>query len=162
MKQLLIVRHAKTKPAEEGQDDFERELNERGRRDAPAMAQRLLDKGVQIDVFVSSNAVRARSTAAFFAEAYGATDKLELVPKLYHAGPAAFYNAITQIDDSATTAAVFAHNPGITAFANELTTTHLDNMPTCAVFAVKIHTDRWSDFKNAKKEFWFFDYPKAG
>jgi hypothetical protein len=29
------------------------------------------------------------------------------------------------------------------------------------VFAVKADCDSWADFKKAKKEFWFFDYPKS-
>ncbi len=59
-----------------------------------------------------------------------------------------------------TSVALFSHNPGITAFVNDLTNTHIDDMPTCAVFAVHIKTNSWKDFKNAEKNFWFFDYPK--
>jgi len=36
----------------------------------------------------------------------------------------------------------------------------IDNMPTSSVFAVKADIKAWSEFKVAKKEFWFFDYPK--
>ena len=45
---------------------------------------------------------------------------------------------------------------------NLLTTTSIDNIPTCGVFAIKAECDKWKDFSAAKKEFWFFDYPKAG
>jgi phosphohistidine phosphatase len=57
---------------------------------------------------------------------------------------------------------LFSHNPGITDFANSLTSARIDNLPTCGIFAVKIDTERWDNFKEAKKEFWFADYPKAG
>jgi hypothetical protein len=50
---------------------------------------------------------------------------------------------------------------GITHFANTLTDKKTDNIPTCGVFAVKIKSKHWKDFGDAKKEFWFFDYPKA-
>jgi phosphohistidine phosphatase len=30
------------------------------------------------------------------------------------------------------------------------------------VFALKVDIKKWKDFRDAKKEFWFFDYPKAG
>jgi hypothetical protein len=33
-------------------------------------------------------------------------------------------------------------------------------MPTCSVFAVKVNTDKWKEFRTAKKEFLFFDDPK--
>jgi hypothetical protein len=34
-------------------------------------------------------------------------------------------------------------------------------MPTCGVFAITIHSSKWSKFKEAKKELLFFDYPKS-
>jgi len=37
----------------------------------------------------------------------------------------------------------------------------VDNMPTCSIFAVRIAINDWAEFKNAPKEFWFFDYPKS-
>ena len=67
---------------------------------------------------------------------------------------------IKKINPLMNTVAVFAHNPGITDFVNSLKIVHLDNMPTCGVFAVKLHTTEWSEFITCKKDFWFFDYPK--
>ncbi len=162
MKQLLIIRHAKSSWAIAGQDDFDRPLNDRGTKDAPIMAQRLIDKGVPIDAFISSPAKRALTTANFFADTYHAkAGSLQTIQKLYHAHPAIFYEVIAVIDDTVETAAIFSHNPGITAFVNELTKTKIDNMPTCGVFAIKAETDHWKDFWPAKKSFWFFDYPKS-
>jgi phosphohistidine phosphatase len=162
MKQLLIVRHAKSSWALAGQDDFDRPLNDRGLRDAPVMAQRLIDKKITIGAYIASPAKRALTTANLFAETFGAAKgSLKTIQKLYHAAPAVFYEIISGIDDSVETAAVFSHNPGITAFVNELTNTRIDDMPTCAVFAVQIDIDHWKDFRDAKKTFLFFDYPKA-
>lgn len=161
MKQLLIIRHAKSSWAVAGQDDFDRPLNDRGMRDAPVMAQRLLDRGIDIDAFIASPAKRALTTANLFVEKFNAKGKLKTVQKLYHAQPPVFYATIADIPGDIETAAVFSHNPGITAFANELTSTRIDDMPTCAVFAVQADIDHWKDFADAKKTFWFFDYPKA-
>ena len=70
MKTLILVRHAKSDWGNPGLDDFDRPLNERGKKDAPVMAQRLRDKKVKIDAFIASPAKRAAKTAKFFAEAY--------------------------------------------------------------------------------------------
>lgn len=163
MKTLLLVRHAKSSWDSPVTNDFDRPLNERGKRDAPLMAQRLLDKKVKIDVFVSSPAKRAKKTACVFAKEYK-RDKDEIIYKedLYGALLDAFYDVISKIDDKYNSAAVFSHNPGITDFANSLTTTKIDNMPTCSIFAVKLKGKRWADLKEAEKEFLFVDYPKAG
>jgi phosphohistidine phosphatase len=36
----------------------------------------------------------------------------------------------------------------------------VDDMPTCAIFALQAETDSWKDFAEAEKIFLFFDYPK--
>ena len=69
MKALLLIRHAKSS-WDLDVDDFDRELNPRGKKDAPEMAKRLIKKEIDIEFFVSSPAKRAITTAAFFAEVY--------------------------------------------------------------------------------------------
>lgn len=162
MKQIILVRHAKSDWNSDALSDFDRPLNERGKRDAPVMAHRLLDKKIKIDAFVASPARRAKKTASIFAQEYKVDkDKIIFKEELYAAPEETFYNVVTGMDDKFDTIAIFSHNPGITEFANELTDVRIDNIPTCGVFAVRIKTKRWSDFKNAEKEFWFADYPKA-
>jgi phosphohistidine phosphatase len=162
MKQLFIIRHAKSSWDIGVLNDFDRGLNQRGHTDAPAMAKRLIDKNIAIDLFVSSTAKRALTTATYFAEAYHKVEKDILkVDDLYHAMPAIFYKTIADLNNQFSNVALFSHNPGITEFVNELTKTQIDDMPTCSVFAVNVHTNSWADFKSAKKEFLFFDYPKA-
>ena len=163
MKTLILVRHAKSDWGNPGLDDFDRPLNERGKKDAPVMAQRLLDKKIKIDAFIASPAKRAAKTAKIFAETFKQKkDDIIFKEKLYLAEPSAFFSVIADADNDFKTVAVFSHNYGITDFANQLTDARIDNIPTCGVFAIKIHSDTWSDFREAKKEFWFFDYPKAG
>lgn len=162
MKTLLLVRHAKSDWGNPALEDFERPLNERGKRDAPAMAKRLLEKKIKIDAIFSSTAKRAAKTAKSFAEVYELKkSRLFFTDELYMAGNAAFYTAIENAEDKFDTIALFSHNPGLTDFANQLTDARIDNIPTCGVFAIKVNTDTWKEFKSATKEFWFFDYPKS-
>lgn len=162
MKRVIIVRHAKSSWDDATITDFERPLNERGKNDAPMMAKRLADKKVEIDTFISSPAKRAKKTASLFAKEFGqGKDDLVLIDDLYHAGPEQFYAAIEKAPAKAKTIAIFSHNPGITDFVNELTDTRVDDMPTCAVYAVKVDIKDWSEFRKAKREFWFFDFPKS-
>ncbi|MEP7319194.1 MAG: phosphoglycerate mutase family protein [Panacibacter sp.] len=161
MKSLLIIRHAKSSWDNLSQKDFDRPLNERGHHDAPIMARRLLDKKINIDAFISSPAKRAFTTCKYFASAYGVKEnKIILVPDLYEASVMDFYDAVSNVDNSFSSIAVFAHNPGVTAFANMLTNAQIDNMPTCGIFSVKAETNNWQDFARCKKTFRFFDFPK--
>lgn len=162
MKTLLLIRHAKSSWDDAGLSDFERPLNERGKKDAPAMAERLHERGIKIDAFMSSPARRAKKTAEQFAKRYKKDkDDLILKTELYMAGDEAFYDVIGRLDDDFDCVAVFSHNPGITDFANSLTDMRTDNIPTCGIFAVSIEAKKWSRFRDAKKKFLFFDYPKA-
>ncbi len=162
MKTLVVIRHAKSSWEEAGQDDFDRPLNDRGKKDGPDMAKRLKDKDLKIDLFVSSPAKRALRTARYFAEEYKVDKKdILLVDELYHSAvPDTFHKEIEGVNDKHEVIALFSHNPGITDFVNTLSAVHVDNMPTSAVFAVSADTDKWSGFKEAEKAFLFFDYPK--
>ena len=68
MKTLFLVRHAKSSKDDPTLTDKERPLNDRGRRDAPKMGERLAKRDVEPDLIVSSPAVRALATAQIFAE----------------------------------------------------------------------------------------------
>ena len=162
MKSLLLIRHAKSSWADIAQKDFDRPLNERGKKDASAMAKHLhKEKKIVLDAILSSPAKRTLSTAKFFASEFDVSKKhIKEIQELYEASIEDFNMAVLNIDDNYNTVALFAHNPGITAFSNILTNIRVDDMPTCAVFALHINTDSWKDFKTAEKEFWFFDYPK--
>ncbi|PZR25777.1 MAG: phosphohistidine phosphatase [Citrobacter freundii] len=161
-KQLLLIRHAKSSWADFSVKDFDRPLNDRGKRDAPVMAKRLLEKKVIIDAFVASPAKRAKKTAEYFIEAYDRKKStIIFIDELYLATPPVFESVIAGFPDDFDTIAVFSHNNGITDYANTLTDTRIDEMPTCAIFAVKAAVKHWKDFTEAKKDFWFFDYPKS-
>ena len=163
MKQLILVRHAKSDWGDPSLDDFDRPLNGRGKRDAPLMAERLRDKELKLDAIITSPAKRAKKTACIFAEAFKIKkDDVIIRDELYGAAEKVFFDVVTKADNDSKTIAVFSHNPGITDFANLLTETKIDNIPTCGIFAIKADCKKWKDFGEAKKEFWFFDYPKAG
>jgi phosphohistidine phosphatase len=161
MKQLLLIRHAKSSWDDPSQNDFDRPLNKRGNKDAPVMAGRLADKKIKIDAFISSPAERALSTCIYFAKAFDIKKKEIIeVEELYNPRIESFYKVISEVDNSRDTIALFSHNPGITEFVNELTSVHVDDMPTCSIFAVKVDIKNWNEFTEAEKLFWFFDYPK--
>lgn len=159
---LLVVRHAKSSWDIESLNDFERPLNDRGKKDAPMMAKRLIDKNIPIDAFVSSPAKRAKKTAEIFCETYGKpTGIIEYVSMLYQAAAEDLYEVVEHLDDSLNAVAIFSHNPGITEFVNTLTdSAAIDNLPTTGIYAIQFQVQKWADFKKAKKEFLFFDYPK--
>ena len=162
MKTLLLIRHAKSSWEDTGTSDFDRPLNARGVKDADAMALRLYNRLQIIDAFISSPALRAKTTAEKFIAVFG-TQKVQLHTQqgLYLAPVSFFTSFINDADDRLNSIALFAHNSGITDYANTLTTAiRTDNIPTCGIFAVAAEISSWKDFAAASKTFLFYDYPK--
>ncbi len=161
MKTLIIVRHAKSVNAVEGQKDFDRPLAESGKSTAGVMAKRLLDRGVQIDTFISSPARRAYKTCKIIAAVFGVKkDDIICKNSLYHAPSHVFYEVIHALPATENKVAIFGHNPGITDFVNSLCDdAYIDDMPTCAAFAVRANISDWKNFAEAKKDFLYFEKP---
>ncbi|WP_447640305.1 MULTISPECIES: SixA phosphatase family protein [Chitinophagaceae] len=161
MKELILVRHAKSSWEDLTLKDFDRPLNDRGKKDTITMSERLVARGVHPDLMIASPAKRTKATSTAFAKAFKMkVSDIVLVPSLYQAMPAEFYRVIKEIDNQYKCVAMFTHNTGLTDFANELTNVHVDNIPTCGIFAVKVDVNNWKDFAKCNKHFWFFDYPK--
>ena len=162
MRTVVLVRHAKSSWTHPELDDFDRPLNDRGKRDAPEMADRLIKKGIPIDLLVSSPARRARKTAFYFAEAYGKTKAdVQMVPELYHAHAEQIIEVIRGLPDTCSSAVIFGHNPGITEVANSLSHVKIDHFPTCAMYAIRSEVSSWRALPLFDNEFLFFDYPRA-
>ncbi|MFT4204045.1 MAG: histidine phosphatase family protein [Chitinophagaceae bacterium] len=161
MKELILVRHAKSSWENPELKDFDRPLNERGKNDVITMSDRLFGRGVHPDLMITSPAKRTMATAKIFAKTFKMkANAIVQIPELYQAPPSEFYRVVKTIDNQYNCAVLFTHNTGLTDFANELTNVHVDNVPTCGIFAVKIDTDHWKNFSKSPKSFWFFDYPK--
>ncbi|MFT3932484.1 MAG: histidine phosphatase family protein [Chitinophagaceae bacterium] len=162
MKVLLLIRHAKSSWDDVTISDFNRTLNARGVKNADEMAARLTSKIKKIDSFISSPAIRAKTTAEKFAAAYNVSkDDIVFEKGLYHPQEAFFGEVISKTDNAFNTIAIFSHNPAITEYANTLTVMlQTDNIPTCGIFAVKANTDDWQSFSSTTKELLFYDYPK--
>ncbi|MFM7783685.1 MAG: SixA phosphatase family protein, partial [Gammaproteobacteria bacterium] len=98
MKRLILCRHAKSSWANPGQEDIDRPLNERGKRNAPEMARRLRERGEVPALIVSSPARRALATARLMAEELGiARDAIVIEDTLYEASVDAWRRVIAAL-----------------------------------------------------------------
>ena len=163
MKTLYLMRHAKSSWSFDELNDQERPLNDRGRDDAPRMGQALAKRQIVPNLFVSSPAVRALSTAVLVArELKYPHDKIVVEPAIYQADLDALLAVVRALPDSAGTVLLTGHNPTITDVANYLLPTPLSGeMPTAAVLCLHFATDHWAEVAPANAEFYFYDYPKS-
>ncbi|NTV46566.1 MAG: histidine phosphatase family protein [Chlorobiales bacterium] len=161
MKSLYFVRHAKSSWKDPNLTDSERPLNKRGLRDAPFMAKLLADKGVKIDLVLSSPAIRALTTAQHMAEGIGyAQDKIRIEPRLYGESFNMYLNVIKELEAKYSSVMIVAHNPTMTTIINYLTDYGLENLPTCGVFGIELQLESWAKVSQGVGQCRFYEYPK--
>jgi phosphohistidine phosphatase len=147
MKTVFLIRHAKSDWSDASLRDIDRPLNKRGIKDAPFMAKLLKSKGVAPDRLISSPAVRAVSTAVFFAEAFGVDkDDILIEEGIYEAGSSDIIRIIRRLPDEWDTILLFGHNPTFTTVANLFYQNLISNLPTCGIVRIDAEIDSWKDF----------------
>lgn len=109
-RRLVLIRHAKAVEADTA-GDMARPLSERGRGDALALGQWLVEHGIQPDLILCSAAARTRETLS----GMGVYAPTILSEKLYLAMPGEMLSQIQAVEPAVKTLMVIGHNPGIHA-----------------------------------------------
>lgn len=144
MKDLYLIRHAKSDWSNPDWTDFERPLNKRGLDNAPRMGEFLKEQNVLPDIIYSSDANRALSTAQILAEKIGyPINKIIKQHSIYESGVQFYLELITGIDDNMNSAFVVGHNPTQTVLINYLTDAGVSHLPTCGVAHIQVDSDSW-------------------
>lgn len=163
MKHFWLIRHAKSSWAQADQADFDRPLNERGRRNGSAMAAWLGEQTEVADWLVTSAAKRAQQTAAYVGGAFQlGTERIAVEKNLYHASPDLLLDALQSAPADCGTIALVAHNPGLTYLVSDLLAPKpaMANLPTmgCALF--RSQAADWFDVAPHNCELQLFMAPK--
>ena len=160
MKQLFLIRHAKSSWKDSEVADFERKLNPRGKKNAPEMGKRLKKRNFIPDLIISSPAKRAIDTAKRIAKEIGFDIKsIKIEPKLYEASYEGFLSVIHSIDTNFNKVYIIGHNPSITEVVNELGDKSVNNVPTCGVTGISFNAAQWNEIVYRGSTF-FYDFPK--
>jgi phosphohistidine phosphatase len=160
MKNLYLIRHAKSDWSDESKSDFERGLNKRGKKAIFIMANALKEKKVMPDLILSSSAKRAKLTAKGFAKEIDYRGKIQYIDALYMAEPETIVKLIKDVNNTVDTLFIVGHNPETTEFSNMITDAYIDNVPTLGIVAFKLPVDHWGEFKLGEGKMQFFIYPK--
>lgn len=168
MKQLLLIRHAKSswkrshlegsdlEPSE--LDDHDRPLNARGERDSFTMARFIAESDEMLDVLYSSSAVRAIS----FAEKIAEFAHINLVPDLsfYTFSGDELIEIICSLPAQVQRVGIVGHNPAITQAVNRLCNEQITNVPTAGVVSIECSINEWQEIVEAPCQLSYFESPK--
>ncbi|MCX7610137.1 MAG: histidine phosphatase family protein [Ignavibacterium sp.] len=160
MKNLFLIRHAKSSWKEPHLPDFERPLNKRGKESLKIMSKFFSEKYPKPDLILSSPAERAKVTAISFAEKLNyKVEKIIFLEELYMADSSDIAKIISQQNEDSTSIALFGHNPGLTDFVNLYSKSVLENIPTCGIVHLRMENN-WKSLKHRSLSMIDFFYPK--
>jgi len=112
MRQLLLLRHAKSSWDDASMPDRDRPLNLRGRRAATAMRQAMRDLGLAPDVVLVSTARRTMETLQAL-EPWDDMPLVEPMDSLYLANPMQLLAALHGVAETVRSVLLIGHNPGM-------------------------------------------------
>ena len=147
MKQILLLRHAKSSWEHGSMDDFKRPLAERGLKDAPKMGGFLKETGNMPDQIISSTAQRAKETTELaLAGMKKDHDIISWNQDLYYGGMGDYLKAIQSLDSNVERVMLVGHNPKIEDTAGALMgsggAANL-RMPTAALVCLSTYVEDW-------------------
>lgn len=144
MKTLYIVRHAKSSWKHDVQD-HQRPLKSRGKNDAKLISKWASEHLKTPQKIISSNAVRASSTAAYFKKSFHISDSDYMESEnMYDFSGHEVMEVIKNLDDALEIVMLFGHNHAFTSIANMLGNKYIDNVPTCGLVIIEFKEEQWS------------------
>lgn len=146
MKQLLLLRHAKSSWANPEIDDFDRPLNKRGKRAASDIGAWIEAEGWKPDEILCSPARRTRETL----ERLRLIDAPTLREEIYEAAPGTLLAALQEAHGDRVM--MVGHNPGIGALAQILAASkpdypRFDDYPTGALAILRFDLESWAEIQ---------------
>lgn len=167
MKILGLLRHAKSDWDDLGKRDFDRGLNDRGRRGGALIGAHIRDHGIKWGALLASPAERVKRTLEV--AHFGVEPHFD--DKLYLASAATIIDCVaSHLGQSETdTALIVGHNPGLHEVMMELVPPHCENelfdtaatkFPTAAFAVIECKIDQWSDLRSGVGTLKYFARPR--
>ncbi len=154
MKNLILMRHAKSAWDDPHQKDIDRPLSARGRKAAPRMGAWLAEEGYRPDVVLCSTARRTRETLELLKPHLPQNVTVEFSGGLYLAPPREMLTEIGKVAATAQAVMLLGHNPGIGSLASLLAGSGGDEkalgamhgkFPTAAIAVLGFNVGKWSE-----------------
>lgn len=157
MKKLLLIRHAKAEK-ETGGKDFDRPLKYPGIQDARFMADHIRESGIVPQLIVTSPAMRTKTTAEIFADAFNLPDPTT-EKSIYEAGQQTLLKVINRLPDQYDLVAIVGHNPGVANILYYLTGESRE-VHTSTTALIEFDLDKWSEISGDTGKLTYYSSPK--
>ncbi|XUU59603.1 SixA phosphatase family protein [Erythrobacter sp. HA6-11] len=165
MKILALLRHAKSDWDDMAKRDFDRGLNDRGRKGAGLIGEHMRDHGIQWDAVLASPAERVKRTLQ-----HAMPDaEITFDARLYLASAETIFETVATQADDAERVLVVGHNPGLQEVLFELVAPSDENelfdeasrkFPTAAFAVLECDIESWDDLKEGCAKIVHFARPR--
>jgi phosphohistidine phosphatase len=165
MKQLFLLRHAKSSWSDPELVDHDRPLAPRGRRALKLIAEHLGREGVTPALVLCSSARRTRETLERIAPALGEGIPVQIERELYAASEQRLLERLRAVEDDVESLMLIGHNPGVEQLALSLAGSGQNlagirrKYPTGALATLEF-SGRWGDLQPGRAELTDFVTPK--
>ena len=162
MKRIIIVRHAKSVPYGYD-DDFHRDLTDRGINDAEKISSRLKETGITPDLVIASPATRTMHTASIFCKNLSYDLKTIRQERDFYDGATtqSFIDVIQKLPEDVQTVFIFGHNPAVYYLVNNFVKYFNADMPTCSTVGIDFSVDGWTEVRTQGGKVTFQYIPKG-
>ena len=143
MKNLLLLRHAKSDWGVYYETDHDRPLSPRGKSAARLIGSYLASVGPLPEVILTSSALRAKTTAEMAKESGSWPSSIVSSRDLYGAEPESILHLLQQQEDSIETLMLVGHNPTWESLAHLLIGGGSLRFPTGALARIKFAATGW-------------------
>jgi phosphohistidine phosphatase len=150
MKTLTLLRHAKSTWNDPVARDFDRPLNDRGRRAARTVGREMGSQQLIYDRVLASPALRVAETLEEIEGGYGKALAPIFEQRLYLAPPVTLLEIVRDTGDDVGRLLIVGHNPGLETLVLLLTrgeglrAAAAIKYPTATLAEIRLPVDRWS------------------
>ena len=169
MKTLTLLRHAKSSWDDPVERDFDRPLNERGKRAARVMGDYMRRESMRFDAVLVSPSVRTLETLAVVRAALGRDLLAQEDRRIYLASSVTLLEVLRDCDDGAESVLMVGHNPGLEDLILDLvpddgSSALRDDVflkfPTAALAVMACDVDQWEALDRKKARLLSFVRPR--
>lgn len=152
---LLLLRHGKSRWDELGISDHDRTLAPRGIKAAKAIGRWLDKRGLKPELVLCSSAARTQDTWSILNDRLQADSELKTYKSLYLATPSRIMDIVGRQPVSYANLLVIGHNPGMHRLALRLAGEQASaalraNMPTAALAHFRLTGHDWRDLDDVQ------------
>ena len=140
MKNLYLLRHAKSSWDDFALKDFDRPLSTRGIQDADLMGNFFKSKRKGLDLVVSSPSKRTKETLDHFFNK--TTQNIIFDETIYHSSEQNIYSVLKHIEEDIKSLMIVGHNPSMHEFSESFSGQFIEKFSTCGLASFEFD-DEW-------------------